>query len=212
MLEENSQFTFFKRFSSKIAIFLVIIIALAIFAEKKWEHKKSGEKNDCFRAAKVFSELQMGHSLSRESLEEIGDIVGRRPYLRPKYEQLVGFALLAQQQEERALSHMAAAFKRHESAKEPVQDFAKLTLLIEQKEYEEALVLAKDLNIRFENSGEYPGLHLCNLLRTLFLAKESHDVLLTKVTWDKVERHPSWPYFAPLFQEGELTLQNYLNQ
>jgi hypothetical protein len=212
MLEENSQFAFFKKFISRIAILFVALLALFFFCSKKWEGRKNDEKNDCFRMAKVFSELQIGGSLSKDSLEEMEVIVDRRPYLAPKYEQILGLAMLSQQQEERALNHMATLCRRHEMIRGPVQDFAELSLLIEQKEYAKALDLAKVLNIKLENDGEYPSLHACNLLRTIFLAQENHDPLLAKVTWDKLMKHPSWPHFASLFQEEGVTLQDYLNR
>src|SRR5947209_5082781 len=118
MLEENSQFLFFKRHASKVVVVLLLLVGGAIFAEKKWHGQKMSEKQDCYRASKLFTELQMGHALSTESLGEIGAIVNRRPYLRPKYEQLMGLALLSQRQEEKALHHIAAVLQRHEKQSE----------------------------------------------------------------------------------------------
>ena len=104
---------------------------------------------------------------------------------------------------------MAAALRRHEKQSENVAAFNHLTLLIEKKEYEEALTLSKELNVRLEKDKDHPSLYACNLLRTLFLAEQADDILLTKVTWDKLAMHPLWPQFEPLFQESGLTLHNY---
>lgn len=209
MLEENSQIAFFKKHLSKIVFFLVIVVGAAFFLEKKLENKKIQTKNDFVRVAKLFSELQMGHDFPQESIEEMKSIVKRNPCLAPKYEPCVVLALLSQRQEEQSVAYLMEAIKRREGVQNPVHAFSELSLVIEQKDYDKALVLAKDLDSKLENS-EYPTLHCYNLLRILFLAQQSNDVLLTKVTWDKLRQHTSWAQIAPLFQEGSVTFQDYL--
>ena len=210
MLEENMQFAFLKKHLSKIVVLLVVATFAFFFLEKKWEGKKVTAKNDVIRATKLISEVQMGHSFPQESIDEMKSIVKKHPYLAPKYEPCLGLVLLSQRQEEESIAHIAAALKRHEQEKGSLYSFNELTLLIEQKAYSQALALSRNLEITLEGE-EYPMLHCYNLLRTLFLAREANDVLLANVTWDKLQRHPSWPQLAPLFQEGDLTLHDYLH-
>lgn len=205
MFQENSQFLFLKKHLSKLLIGFVVFCFSIYWVEKKWHANKHEIKQINFLAEQLLSPKDQ--MISKESFEKIGDLLRKKPYLKPKYHTAYELALLSQHQEQKALTLMKESL--HSSLPEELAKFNKISYILTEKKIDEAFDLSLEYEKCFANA-EYPSLRLHHLLRLFFLAEKKGDILCKQVTFEKIATHPLWPEIESLFSQGTLSLKDFL--
>jgi|GEM_PF-2447057 len=208
MIEQEKFLAYLRKNWSKWLLGITCVAAIAVFVERNVSNKKTTQQRDLVVSGQIFSGIKNGKLPNDEALETISDIFKRNASLKKQYSHLYGLALLARDQKQEALEHLSSSTK---SDSPQINAFNEISLLIEQGCYPEALKEAQALNEKVANDSEFQALYICNLVRTLFLAKEAGDVLETHVLFEKVQEHPLWARVDSLFQQGSLSLSDYIN-
>ncbi len=193
----------------KLLVVFGLLCSLGVFIERKTKAKSLHAKKEYLVAKQIFERVQKGEPLSVESLDSAKKILTHHPELQAKYSTLMTYSLLHQEKVAEALSYATPSFGRVDNA--PYTDYGKTALLIAQEDYPEAFVQADALETKLLANDDCPTLRAFNLLRLVFLSEELKNSERKEHYWQVLQKLPSFPELDQLFQEGKISLVNYLS-
>lgn len=210
---------------------VLLFIAVIFFLYRIGANDRTKAENDYYTAANAFNSVvtppkNATPAERQENLEKLDKTLAIRPDLHSKYDAMVAQALLIQDHPQEAAPFAERTFNRVSKDNLPLYtEFAKITLMIEQKDYAQALSKSKQLKeLLAKNSDTTAILSTYNLLRLALLEKtlnkkseelqawqELSNALLptqTTLTFGDEQRL----HFENLFTEGNLSLKSYIEQ
>lgn len=209
-MEENKLFNWLRKHLSKLTMALICLAALGVFLDKNLSSKKSNAKKDFIAIHTLFDRVLAGELLSLEGIETAETILANHPELHPKYDSLLALCLFQQENSAKGIFYSDAALQRIEKlSSSPYNTFGKVSLLIAKKNYSEALAQSDQLEEFVKEQPSLETLRAFNLLRLAFLAKELHQLPLSKQAWSRLQALPTFPLISSLFEEGTFTLADY---
>jgi len=210
-MEENKFTDFLSKHWSKLLLGVMAIVCIAVWGERFLNSNRTHSKKDFLIANQILERFRSGEPLAVESIEAAENILKRHPELHPKYDAMLATTFFANQNSTKALPYAHSIIKRVDSDLPPFyRSYSETSLLIADQKYPLAFEEAKTLNTQLENQEGYENLYAMNLLRLVFLADTIGDDTIKKQAWEKLQHLPNYSKIESLFQEGKLTLQDYL--
>lgn len=206
-MEEHKFVNFLSKHWSKLLLGFLAIASLAAWGERFFHSNHTQSQQDFLIGNQILERFRKGEPLSIESIEVAEQILERHPELHPKYDTMLAMTYLAARNPTKSLPYIKAPLK-HTSADLPpyYKSYAKTSLLIAEKRYQEAYKEALNLNEELKDKEAYTILGAMNLLRLVSLENEvgSHST-----AWEELKAHPAYASISHLFQEGELSLEDW---
>ena len=206
-MEEHKFLNFLSKHWSKLLLGFLAIASIAAWGERFFSANKSQSQQDFILASQIFERFRNGETLPAESIEAAEMNLERHPELHPKYDTMLAMTYLAQRNLAKGLFYAKSPL--HHAARElsPFYEaYAKTSLLIAEKKYEEAYAEAQDLCSQLQNDKAYSTLCALNLLRMVSLEME---IGARSDAWEELKAHPAYASITPLFQEGALSLEDW---
>lgn len=213
MEEENKYLTILRKHWSKLLLGILTIACLAAWTERFLRRSENQSKQDFMLANQIFEEFQKGDYLPTESLEAAENILKRHPELHPKYDLMLSLIFFSQADPAKGKQY-AESMIRSADATLPChyKDYAYTTLLISEGDYAKAFEKALSLQKELCGNDNYQILEAMNTVRLLFLADYLGDKNQKELFWNQLQKHPAYPDIQPLFQEGNLSLLDYVKR
>jgi len=207
IMEENKYLKFLGKHWSKLLLGFLAIASIAVWGERRFSTNRSHSQQDFLVGNQILERFHKGEPLAVESIEATEMILERHPELHPKYDMMLAMTYLAERNPSKGLV-FAKATLEHARQDLPClyQDYAKTSLLIAEKRYQEAYKEAQDLYTQLQNNKAYSILYAMNLLRLVSLELE---IDATSEAWEELKAHPAFASITPLFQEGNLSLEDW---
>ncbi|NGX54456.1 MAG: hypothetical protein KR126chlam2_00067 [Chlamydiae bacterium] len=209
-MDKDKFLDFLSRHLSKFLLGVALLGLLGFLFERRSSSHKIHSKQDYLIVRQIYERFRKGEPISTESLETAEKIIHRHPELRAKYDPLMAYSLLQQEKVAQALPYASSILKRVQHY--PYHDYALGTLLITEENYPEAYVQAERLEKSLGERDNYPTLRAFNLLRLVFLADELNNQELKAGYWTTLQSHAAFSEIEPLFQEGSLTLKDFVEK
>lgn len=175
-LEENPAIEWLEHNGKTLLYVFLGLVALLFIIYRMSAGRHAKAESDYLQASVEFAAFQKGES--KESLERLTAILGRRPELHAQYDGLIAQILLNNGDLSKAKEFANLALKRTSTEDLPYySDFAKTTLLIsehhEQEALNQALALKKTMQAQQSNQSKFgPVLFAFNLLRVAMLQQQ----------------------------------------
>lgn len=210
-MEENKFINFFSKHWSKLLLGFLAIASIAAWTERFLSSNHTQTTQDYLLANQIFERCQRGEHLDVESIEMAENILDRHPELHPKYDALLALTFFSQTKTDKGMKY-ARSLIEHVAATLPsyYKEYATTSLLIAEEKYDEAYLAAQKLETELKAEEGFPTLDAMNTLRLLFLADRLDNADQKRITWEKLEKHPSFLSIQPLFHEGSLSLSDYI--
>jgi hypothetical protein len=211
-MEENKFISFLFKYRSKVIFAMLVLTCAAVWYGRLSGKREGQSKHDYIVIHQMFEQFQKAGKIPVESLEVAEEILQRHPELHPKYDSLLALSFFAEHMAEKGARYAASLFERANPLLPSFyKEFAETSLLIAKGKYEEALAAATVLEHKLTEE-KYLSLEAMNLLRIFFLSDVLNDGANMKSYAQKIEKHPAYLTLQEIFQEGKLTLQDYLNK
>ncbi|MCC5831492.1 MAG: hypothetical protein JJU12_00410 [Chlamydiales bacterium] len=205
-MEEHTFLNFLSKHWSKLLLGFLAIASIAAWGERFLSSNKSQSNQDFILANQIFERFRSGETLPVESIEATEMILKRHPELHPKYDTMLAMTYLAQRNP-KGLFYAKAPLEHSAQQISPFhKSYAKTSLLIAEKKYQEAYNTAQDLHRELKNNQAYSTLSALNLLRLISLEKE---IGVRSEAWEELKAHPTYPTISSLFREGALSLEDW---
>ncbi len=206
-MEAHKFLDFLRQHWSKLLLGFLAIASMAAWGERFLTSNRSHSKQDFLIGNQILERFQSGEPLAVESIETTEMILKRHPELHPKYDRMLAMTFLAQRNTSRGIPYAKAPLE-HLSAdlSSFYKKYAQTSLLIAEKRYTEAYSEAQNLYAQLQDNEVYSTLQAMNLLRIVSLEKEMGT---ESNAWDELKTHPAYASIASLFQEGELSLEDW---
>lgn len=205
-MEEYKIVDFLRRHGTKCFLLLLSFAALGIWGERRFKSNKAHSSQDFILLSSIQERFEQGEPLANESIESVENILKRHPELKPEVNSMLGMTYLAAGNTAKGIAYLETPLKQ---AQPFYQKYGKTSLLIAEKQYQEAYQEARSLYAELQNDKEkYATLYALNLLRLVCLEKEIGHPL---TAWDELKVHPAYATIKPFFQEGNLTLEMLIN-
>jgi hypothetical protein len=213
MEEENKFIAFVSKHWSKLLLGVLAVACLAVWAERFLKSDENQSRQDFLIVQQIFDKFQKGQNLQEESLESAENILARHPELHPKYDAMLALAFFSQAKEAEGLKYAQLLLKKVKEELPPYYEaFARCTLLISEANYSQAYKDSLALHDMLQGQQRYQNLDAMNTLRLLFLAERLGDSQQKQAFWKKLEHHPGFAALQPLFHEGTLSLEHYIQK
>jgi hypothetical protein len=213
MEEENKFIALLGKHWSKLLLGLLVCACLAAWSERFLRADTKQSKHDFVVVNQIFDQFQKGGILPVESIESAENILARHPELHPKYDPMLAHTFFSQAKGTQGMKYAQSIIQQVDSELPPLyKQYAYTTLLISAKNYSQAFEDSLALQERLTGQRDYQILEAMNLLRLLFLAERLGDTTQKNIFWKKLEHHPAYLCIQPLFQEGSLSLSDYVNR
>ncbi|MFN0065433.1 MAG: hypothetical protein ACKVOH_04270 [Chlamydiales bacterium] len=204
-MEENKIIQFVQKHWVKFVMGGVVFVTLLLWAERLFHKSQGSAKQDYLLANQILERYRRGSPIELESLLSAEGIVLRHPHLRPQYEAMLAHCFFYQSDLEKGMDYAYSSLARVEKELEPsYQRFTEISLLIANEEYAPAYAAATELEKSLQ--GEKTYCRALNLLRLCFLADKVEGGM---APWETLQAHPLYAALVPLFNEGEVGLQDY---
>lgn len=210
-MEENKFLHFIRQHWSKLLLSVLTLACLLVWGERFFTSNRSQNRDDFFVANKIFEKLQKGEILPVETVETVEKILARHPELHTKFDAPLALAFLSQHNAAKGLVYAHAALDKVGGYLPAYyQTFAQTGFCIVEEQFLPAFEEASTLCHQLENRPEYEVLHAMNLLRLLFLAEKLNLADAKQEAWGKLKLLPVHESLKPLFHEGSLSLEDYM--
>lgn len=211
MEAENRFILFLSRHWSKLVLTLLAVACVGAWTERFMRSGSAHKNQDFMLSQQMFDKFQQGTFLSAESLESVENILKRHPELHSKWDALLALTFFSQADAPKGIAYAQSMLNRtFGELPLPYQTYAETTLLLLEEKTPEAFESALALHKQIENLAEYQTLDAMNTLRLVFLAARLGDSAQKAHFVSKLQQHPAYPTLQPLFQEGTLSLSDYL--
>lgn len=210
-MEENKFLHFFKQYWSKILLGVLALACIGAWGERFFKSNRSQNRNDFLVANKIFEKLQKGERLPIESVELVEKILKKHPELHAKFDPLLAATFFSQHNVAKGLLYAHSILEKVGNyLSSYYQAFANTSLCILEGHLATAFEEASLLSRQLENRPEYETLYAMNLLRLIFLADKLSFSDTKQEAWEKLKNLPFHANLEPLFQEGSLSLEEYV--
>lgn len=232
-LSDHPSFQWAAKNATNILAGVALLFAVLFFLYRMSANDQTKAENDYFTAAKDFTTFVTADTavtpLEREeAFNQLNEVLTRRPNLQEKYDAMIAQALLTKERADEATPFATRTFKRISKDNLPLYvDFAKITLLIGEKNYAQALsstkILKEQLNKTTQDNG-ITTLSTYNLIRLAMLEKaldhkaeelqaweELNATLYTPEAMLSTNANEQRTLFENLFSDGNLSLKNYID-
>lgn len=203
--------------------FVALLIALLASSRLITWQTLDAEK-DFFQAQTLFTQFEKDannteNNFTATDLSQLESIMNRYPELKPKYQGALAQTLLVTGQVPQAQEMISDIFKR--TAPDHLQLFQSYTngsVLIQQKQYANALQHAKELKSTLEQSGleTHTALYIYNLVRMATLYQEMGQPNEELKTWEELESQTlnldTLLAVTQAFQIGNISLDQYIEE
>lgn len=207
-MEEHKFLDFLKRHWSKFLLCILAIACIFAWGERLFSKKKNRSQQDFLIANQIFERFQKGEPLALESIHTTESILKRHPELQPKFGPMLAMTYLAQRNPAKAAPYAKESLKHLPSGLPPFyKSYGETSLLIAEKNYQEAYGQAKLLDDQLKNTENASStLYAMNLLRLVSLESE---LGIEGPAWEELRIHPAYLSITSLFHEGSLTLEDW---
>ncbi|MFZ0565430.1 MAG: hypothetical protein WAM28_04520 [Chlamydiales bacterium] len=211
-MKDNKFIQFLLKHRSKALLTFLAFACVIAWGKRLIGKNKAHHKHDFIVVSQIFDRFYSGEPLSNESIEATENVLKRHPELYPKYAPMLAATFFAQQKSSKARPYAESTIDHVKDNLPPFyRDYAKTSLLITEEMYEQAFIQAQQLNTELKNQTEdYNTLYLMNLVRLVFLADKLNRQESKKEAWQQLQQQPGYASIKPLFQEGQLSLTDYL--
>lgn len=203
-------------FNKNFWYILLVFAGISIFvfsSDRFYPRKKQNAVHDYLTIKSLVERIYAKECLSEENLEKACFLLEKNPELLSQYEGILSLALDQNNNKTKAITFAQNHIKRVDAYCPSFhKEFFKTTLLIADKNYEEALKEASHLEEQLQNISSYPHLRNVNLLRIAFLAQEQKNPTLVKQALKKLKETPSHSLIETLFEEQGFTLYEYFQE
>ena len=183
-----------------------------IFINRSHTQKQTYNQKDFVLARHLIKDLLKGGEIPLESITSIEKIIVKHPELHPEYDGLLALAFFQKNNLERGKAYQEMQLARVENTiTSPYQQFAKISLMITEGSYVEALTSTQELESILSIQTSLEPLRAYNLLRLAFLAKELKQENLESEAWGHFQKLPSFLQLSSFFQEGSFTLDSFFS-
>lgn len=218
--------------SANVLSGILLFLAVLFFLHRMSANDLTKAENDYISAANSFATLtktgpESTPTEQQAAFEQLSKILASRPELNSKYDAMVAQALMIQDKPQEAIPFAERTFARVSKDNLPLYiDFAKITLLIENKKYDEALSKSRDLKEKLlPKTEEEPitTLSAYNLLRIAMLEQALDHKTEELQAWEELNNtlfnskailsdggSVQRALFEKIFSEGPISLQNYV--
>lgn len=212
-MDENKILDWFHKHWFKCVLGLLCLALGAVFLERSLATRNMNSKRDYILAQRTFEQFRTGQPLPVESIELVENILKRHPELHTRYDAPLAQAFLQQENSTRMPPYASATLERVEKhLPTPYAQFVKTSLLIAEENYPEAYVQTEKLHASLKDAEGVENLKAWNLLRFLFLAKETKNPEKEKEIWKELQTLSAFPLIEVLFREGEVRFADYLSR
>lgn len=210
-MEENKFLYLFSRHWSKLLLAILALACLGVWGERFFKSKNSQVKNDFLIANKMYEKLQKGERLPVESMDMIEKILKKHPELHTKFDPVLAATFFSEHNAVKGLLYAHATLEKVGNyLSSYYQTFANTSFSIIEGHYTGAFEEASSLSHQLENRPEYEALYAMNLLRLVFLADKLSLLESKQEAWEKLKSLPFHETLKTLFEEGSLTLEDYI--
>lgn len=231
-LSDHPAFQWVAKNATNILAGVALLFAVLFFLYRMSASDKSQAENDYFSATKDFNTfISVDSSVTpiqrEEAFDQLNKVLNSRPNLQQKYDAMIAQALLTKERTDEAIPYADRTFKRIAKDNLPLyEDFSKITLLIGQKDYTQALGLTKTLKEKLNTNKTEDGistLSTYNLIRLAMLEQALDNKTGELEAWDELNQSLYTPeamlsasaneqraIFENLFSDGNLSLRNYI--
>lgn len=206
-------------------VFVLILIYRLIGANTAREERDFIEANNVFQQ---FENAAPNSAAAHESLDKLSSLLQKTPELHAKYDGLIAQILINRGDVNAATNYANLALERTQSEDAPFYtNYSQTTLLIAQKNYQEALNRSLALNEKMQESEVHHhqqpemrgwgtvlfGYNLCRIALLQQILGLPDAEYKTWQEWKKFynnNRHTSIEKMASAFTEGKVTLIDYI--
>lgn len=137
-----------------------------------------------------------------EEIDELASLLKKHTYLSPSIDTPLALILFNQGKKEEALEVVERLISRTKPlADEKIVEFSSISLLVEQGKLDEALKASLALEEKLDGDTAFEEIRAYNLLRLLFITKDSSYL-------DKLKELPIYDEIEPLFHSGKINLDS----
>lgn len=228
-LEENPVVHFLTQYGRISLYALLAVIAAGVIIYRLNSSHQEKSETDFWNAEKAFRILaspaiqDANSSAEKDALSQLNTILEQHPQLHAKYDGLIAQMLLNRGDVTAAAPFAQSALERTKEENQPFYtDYAKTTLLIADKHYEDALAqalaLQNKMNIAQQEVGQSDQhqfgntLFAFNLFRVGLLQQQlglTNEELKTWQEWKQMVQSKAFEVL--LFSEGRVSLTDYIN-
>jgi hypothetical protein len=202
---------FLSKHWSKLLLSALTIACVVAWGERFLKKSQSQSQSDFLVANKIFEQFQRGEPLQKESIESTENLLLRHPELHAKFDPLLALTFYSHHDPVKGAHYARSLIEGSDPLLPPLyKEYAETSLLIEEGKYAPAFQAALALQEKLSDLEKYPSLRTMNRLRLLLLADQLGDQAQKSIYWKELERDPAYPTIQSLFQEGCLTLKDYI--
>lgn len=201
----------------------LIVLGCLILAYRLVAMRTLNAETDFFHAQKAFTQFQKEGISQNPSastdLEELKDIMQRHSELKPKYEGPLAQTLLIAGETNQAQIFADDIFKRTKVDRlQFYQDYSRISLLMGEGRYTEALQQAQQLRLNLDQLSEQenPILYVFNLIRLAILYQQTDQIQKELQTWEELLNQPhridALLVANQVFKMGQASLNQYIEE
>jgi tetratricopeptide (TPR) repeat protein len=197
------------------------LVALLILSYRLISVQTVNAERDFFQAQATFTQFQQANATTQDDpstaadLELLITLMQRHPELKAKYEGPLAQTLLIRGEALKAQPFVDDVFTRtHPDHLQLYQNYSKVSLLIGQGQYAEALQQTQQLQQTLETTTDstYPFLSTFNLLRLALLYQQVNQPQKELETWEKFQSQPQYVEATEAINQALKVGQASLNQ
>ncbi|MEM1282967.1 MAG: hypothetical protein AAGG81_05380 [Chlamydiota bacterium] len=232
-LSDHPAFQWIAKNATNILAAVALIFAILFFIYRMSANDQTKAENDYLNASKDFNtfisaDAEITALQHEEAFEQLNTILANRPDLHEKYDAMIAQALLTKERANEAIPYAERTFKRIAKDNLPLhENFAKITILIGQAEYSQALALSQKLKEELNKTtkdNNITTLSTYNLLRLAMLENALDNKEEELKAWEELNATLYTPeamlsstaneqrtLFENLFSNGTISLKNYID-
>ncbi len=204
--ESEPQFslmTFFWNQKERVLMAIAVVFLSATFLAKGFIGKEK-RLEDYFQAGMLHSKIKAGKEIDDAALEKL---LKSHAELKPVFSAFLEQEAVLKGDLKKAKSISFETLKRLSFMSPHYQEFARISLMIEEKKYEEALILSKLLDAQLSKESS-PNLNGLNLVRIAFLESFVNKSETSYSKWEQIKDSISNELYTHLCDE-QLTLLDF---